>query len=216
MKIELQVRTGLQHAWAAIEHKLQYKNQVDVPEPLQRKLFQISALLELADDEFAYLRTKLGKLRETYESDLKAGDIPIPINVDSIDIYTITSPFISDIKVKISKIGFNIAPTHPFSKNPLSKLIESLQIAKISSVSEIESLIVNGTSKATWVKNFKDLYRCWKRPGNPANLVIDVPMMLRIMVIMQSDKATANKILKTVPIGESLRDALNQMIDGAN
>lgn len=123
MKAELQVRTALQHAWAAIEHKLQYKNQAEVPEPLQRKLFQISALLELADDEFEFLREKLGKLREEYKEEIESGDQQLPINVESIDVYLSTSITISEIKSKLQNVGYSIAPVHPFAKNPLSKLV---------------------------------------------------------------------------------------------
>jgi len=38
VKIEIQVRTVLMHAWAEIEHKLGYKNKDQVPRELQRKL----------------------------------------------------------------------------------------------------------------------------------------------------------------------------------
>lgn len=53
---EIQVRSVLQHAWAAISHKLDYKTASQAPEELRRKLFRLSALLELADDEFASIR----------------------------------------------------------------------------------------------------------------------------------------------------------------
>jgi ppGpp synthetase/RelA/SpoT-type nucleotidyltranferase len=34
LRAEVQVRTVLQHAWAAVSHKLQYKREDDVPTPL--------------------------------------------------------------------------------------------------------------------------------------------------------------------------------------
>src|SRR2546425_849967 len=40
--IEIQLRTVLMHAWAEIEHKLQYKSKEQVPRELQRKLFLLS------------------------------------------------------------------------------------------------------------------------------------------------------------------------------
>ncbi|EOE4705209.1 GTP pyrophosphokinase family protein [Vibrio cholerae] len=52
LKIEIQVRTILMHAWAAISHKLLYKKYDDVPKEFKRKLNRLSALIELADEQF--------------------------------------------------------------------------------------------------------------------------------------------------------------------
>ena len=43
IKIEIQVRTILMHAWAEIEHKLAYKNKAQIPESVTRNLALISA-----------------------------------------------------------------------------------------------------------------------------------------------------------------------------
>ncbi len=52
LKVEIQVRTILMHAWAAISHKLLYKKNDDVPKEFKRKLNRLSALIELADEQF--------------------------------------------------------------------------------------------------------------------------------------------------------------------
>lgn len=51
-RAELQVRTAAQHIWAAASHKLQYKNESGVPEPVRRSINRVSALLEIVDFEF--------------------------------------------------------------------------------------------------------------------------------------------------------------------
>jgi ppGpp synthetase/RelA/SpoT-type nucleotidyltranferase len=53
---EVQVRTVLQHAWATVSHGLQYKREADVPLALQRRLFLIAGVLEVADAEFESIR----------------------------------------------------------------------------------------------------------------------------------------------------------------
>jgi ppGpp synthetase/RelA/SpoT-type nucleotidyltranferase len=52
MKFEIQVRTILMHTWAAISHKLLYKKESDAPYEIKRKLNRLSALIELADEQF--------------------------------------------------------------------------------------------------------------------------------------------------------------------
>jgi len=52
LKAEIQVRTMLMHTWSAISHKLLYKRASDVPPQLRRKLNRLSALIELADEQF--------------------------------------------------------------------------------------------------------------------------------------------------------------------
>ncbi|WP_434745635.1 GTP pyrophosphokinase [Candidatus Pantoea rara] len=55
-KAEIQVRTILMHSWAAISHKLLYKRESDVPKPIKRKLHRLSALIELADEQFETIK----------------------------------------------------------------------------------------------------------------------------------------------------------------
>lgn len=67
LKAEVQVRTILMHAWAEIEHKLNYKSDSQVPDKFQRKLFRLSAKFEEADEQFEELKSGI----ENYKSNLK-------------------------------------------------------------------------------------------------------------------------------------------------
>jgi GTP pyrophosphokinase len=51
-RCEIQVRTMAQHIWAAASHKLQYKNESNVPSSIRRAINRASALLETVDLEF--------------------------------------------------------------------------------------------------------------------------------------------------------------------
>jgi ppGpp synthetase/RelA/SpoT-type nucleotidyltranferase len=51
-RIEVQIRTGAQHIWAAASHLLQYKKEADVPPQVSRSIYRVAALLETVDLEF--------------------------------------------------------------------------------------------------------------------------------------------------------------------
>jgi putative GTP pyrophosphokinase len=73
LRAEIQVRTVLQHAWAAIDHRLNYKRASEIPAELKRQLFRISALLEVADDQFESVRLAAGRLSSSYERSVSLG-----------------------------------------------------------------------------------------------------------------------------------------------
>lgn len=56
-KAEIQIRTVIQHAWSAVSHAIQYKSVAQVPSQLQRRLYRIAGLFELADEEFRGIRS---------------------------------------------------------------------------------------------------------------------------------------------------------------
>lgn len=64
--VELQVRTVLAHAWAAVGHQLAYK-QPALPPERQRLLAQISAMLEASDALFDTLRSTQARRSEMIE-----------------------------------------------------------------------------------------------------------------------------------------------------
>jgi putative GTP pyrophosphokinase len=64
LKAEIQIRTILMHAWAEIEHKLNYKSDSQVPSNFQRKLFRLSAKFEEADEQFEELKDGINQYRK--------------------------------------------------------------------------------------------------------------------------------------------------------
>lgn len=95
LKMEIQVRTVLQHAWAVLDWKLRYKSEREVPKELRRKLFRISALLEAADDAFSDLLHLVENLRAEYNSEIREGRLAIPINKDSLESFLFHSDVVA-------------------------------------------------------------------------------------------------------------------------
>jgi ppGpp synthetase/RelA/SpoT-type nucleotidyltranferase len=84
---EIQVRTVLQHAWGAISRKLAYASVREAPRDLQRNLNRLSALLELADDEFAAIRATREQIEEQYDRELERGNLDLEVDESSLDSY---------------------------------------------------------------------------------------------------------------------------------
>lgn len=71
IKIEVQIRSIVDHAWAEIEHELRYKSGVDLPKDIQRRFAALAGTLELVDQEFNNLAGELVQLVHYYEERYK-------------------------------------------------------------------------------------------------------------------------------------------------
>lgn len=56
---ELQVRSINQHAWSSSAHILTYKKDAEIPKALQRRVYRLLSLYEIADDEFSNINHEL-------------------------------------------------------------------------------------------------------------------------------------------------------------
>ena len=116
LKAEIQIRTVLMHAWADIEHKLAYKAKEQIPEQFRRKLCQLSALLEIADEQFDVLKQEKEKLKHnliTQKLGISEFDTSQPLNLDTLQAFldffdperTKNLSATSDVLGRIQKLG---------------------------------------------------------------------------------------------------------------
>jgi ppGpp synthetase/RelA/SpoT-type nucleotidyltranferase len=87
IRAEIQVRTALQHAWSAVHHKLDYKSSTEAPRELRRRLYRLSALFELADEQFSELRDARARIEAEYARDVRTGQFYIPLDEASLAAY---------------------------------------------------------------------------------------------------------------------------------
>jgi ppGpp synthetase/RelA/SpoT-type nucleotidyltranferase len=85
---EIQVRTVLQHAWAEIEHDIQYKAPTALPLEIRRRFMTLAGLLEMADREFESIQEDGKRLQELARESVAVGEIEdVEITPDSLKTY---------------------------------------------------------------------------------------------------------------------------------
>jgi putative GTP pyrophosphokinase len=85
---EVQVRTILQHAWAEIEHDIQYKSSAAIPTEIHRRFTALAGLLEIADREFQAIQDDDKNLRTSARSLVDQGKLEdVEITPDAVKAY---------------------------------------------------------------------------------------------------------------------------------
>jgi ppGpp synthetase/RelA/SpoT-type nucleotidyltranferase len=73
MIAEIQVRTILQHAWAEIEHDVQYKSVDALPSEIGQRFMSLAGLIEIGDREFQAIADAHEEVRKATTVSLEAG-----------------------------------------------------------------------------------------------------------------------------------------------
>ncbi len=85
---EIQVRTILQHAWAEIEHDIQYKSSSVIPSEIRRRFMALAGMLEIADREFQGIQHADIRLTAEARSRVEAGQLnDVEITPDALKAF---------------------------------------------------------------------------------------------------------------------------------
>lgn len=190
MAFEVQIRTALQHAWAAVDHKLRYKTLEDVPDDLKRNLYRLSALFELADEQFAALRDASNRLRKQYKDQVTTGDLGIPVNADSIEAYLRGTSKFDAICTRAANAGWGLLRAEAEDDNrrewARSTLLAALQAVKIETIEEFDRLLSNTISENPgFLEEFVKLVRV-------------MPDRLLAMIVLHEKAASKGKVTRVL------------------
>lgn len=153
LKIEIQIRTVLQHAWAEIEHDLGYKSKKSIPAKHKRDFSRISALLELGDREFDRLRKDLAKYERGLPKEIKEENTEILIDQASLKALVNNNERFKHVQ-NILRTKYNAVF---INSERYDELIDRLEFLGIDSVSNIlESLRQKGEHFERFVYYFFD------------------------------------------------------------
>lgn len=141
IKMEIQVRSLLQHTWAAIDHKLRYKTLVEIPKDIKRKLFRLSALLEVADSEFAHIKHEIEMMEKFYVNKFEEKKYNVRIELSALNYYL---KYNDDRILEIAK-KYDIANFKPFDVAKEEKLEKKLYhfLLKVNKhyISDLDTMI---------------------------------------------------------------------------
>ncbi len=149
-KFEIQIRTGLQHIWAEIEHDIGYKGLKSTAKTTCRRFAQLAGLLEIADREFVEIRDTM----KNYEKDIKYKIVMnqlegIELNSLSLNEYLKGNGNIQRLIDSILEIeGAEIVEANA------DHFLEKLEFLCINDLEQLDNLVMNNTMLAYKIAEF--------------------------------------------------------------
>lgn len=157
-KAEIQVRTVLQHAWAAVSHALSYKKETDVPTELRRKLNRLAGLFELADEQFVELRIEQEQINSASEESIDDDDYDVEITPDTLASYVDHSGIDGECQTLASSFAAEVIPFCQSSRSTdYSDLAEVCKICGLTTIAEFDGFIRAMIDSGIGIRNLQAL-----------------------------------------------------------
>lgn len=137
---EVQVRTVLQHAWAAVSHAMQYKREGDVPSELKRRLSRLAGLFELADEEFISIRDTRQNLNELAVEAIESRPRETPIDIPSVSALVEKSTELAELIGRIAQWGYLLRP-RPAQDDFAAQVVDVCRKLGIQDLEELNSVL---------------------------------------------------------------------------
>ena len=136
-KFEIQIRTILQHTWAAIEHDIGYKSEFGLPREYARGFSRIAGLLEIADDEFIRVRDGMKAYTDDVRTRIKENRAEdVSINMVSMREFVLNNERMNNLLDKIAKInGAEVKTVDP------NNYIEQVGWFGISTIGGLQNMV---------------------------------------------------------------------------
>lgn len=138
---EIQVRTVVQHAWSAVSHALQYKQEAAIPSKLQRRLHRIAGLFELADEEFVGLRNERESVRLQARRDLESGNDSVPLTAETILEFLATWKGVNKLAAAAKRVGFKEIDDGSDKEQFISAIYDTAALTGISNVEGLRNAL---------------------------------------------------------------------------
>ena len=138
-KLEIQIRSILQHAWAEIEHDLGYKSKESIPNEVKRNFSRVAALLETADLEFSKLKESIEDYETTVDEKVKLHPETTDLNLASFNSFVRNNKTLLSIDKAMSKATKSKLDMEFFEDS--DTYLEEFKFLRIKSIRELEELL---------------------------------------------------------------------------
>lgn len=145
MKIEIQIRSILQHTWAEIEHDIGYKSSDGIPKAIKRDFSRLAGLLELADKEFISIRDNLKEYKNNINESIQHGNMEKDIFIDRVSLKELISSEhfheqVNFIYTKAEETIINV--DSDITDEKIDNIVKVLKYLKVNTINEF-LLILN-------------------------------------------------------------------------
>ncbi|MDW7681394.1 MAG: hypothetical protein SCK70_12570, partial [bacterium] len=180
---EVQIRTIAQHAWSIIDHKIRYKTTEKIPHDIQRQIFQLSALFEMADSQFYNINQKLESNDQLELIKYKNSDLTAKINKLTLGYYLENhKQIIQPLVDEALNFGFN---ENAFQQdaNSIRYLLMVLKRLKVESVGEVEAIFEQARIKGPAI--MKKIYQLMVSDKNINSFENSFPIILLVIIMLK-------------------------------
>jgi putative GTP pyrophosphokinase len=209
LKAEIEIRTLLQHAWAAINAKFGYRSEADAPREARRRLYRIGAFLDAADEDFALMWSQRRGGREAPVR--RAPPPPAAVNgaaasFDSLDAFMEGSRSVDQLIAIAESVGVALS-NRPAGADYSSTFMGTLQLLEIDGFKgageQLDRFNRRGEEILTKLGELVDI----RDPG----ATFTRPGFVRLALILSTPKARRTKALKKHPIRNVTEDVVAQL-----
>lgn len=149
LKIEIQIRTILQHAWAEIEHDLGYKTVGDIPDSIRRKFSLLAGQIELVDENFVMIKNAMEEYSEEVIYKMENNENEIPIDIVSVAAFVNNDDdylHSLDLLAQQTNSRMDIDLSMDDYKKYLSSIVDRCNILEINTISQLKEIYMRYAS----------------------------------------------------------------------
>lgn len=204
VKFEVQVRTVVQHAWSAVSHAVQYKQETRIPSKLQRRLYRIAGLFELADEEFVGIREQKRLLLEEAAQLIESKSLEIPLSSSTIEEFIKSWPSRKKMVAAARRGGFSVSKK--IEGGYVAEIYSLLSSGGVTTVDQMAALLNSADFRV-----FRKIMNC---QDEDAAWTIDEEFAVYLVLLTKFPEVVTKEFLKEAGWSrEPIRDVLKAIAE---